>query len=365
MSFQWPFAFALVLLVPVVLGVYLWKLRRRRKQAVRYSSVALLRSVIPARSRRRRHIPVALLLTSVGVLAFASSRPEISRTVPFGRTSVILALDVSQSMCATDVDPNRLTVAQEAARAFIKNQADGSRMGIVMFSGFAQLVVPPTTDRDVLLAAIDGLTTARGTAIGSAILKSLDAIAETNPNVTPVGDTATGNAPAADVGEAGANGFASDIVVLLTDGANTRGVAPLDAVPYAIERGVRVFTIGFGTATPASMSCTRQQLGADALGGGGGFGGGGGQRRGGGGFGGGAGSPLVADESTLQKVADQTGGKYYKAEDAEQLADVFTELPKDVDLQEEQTEITAAFAGLGALLAAAAVVTSIRWSPYP
>ena len=153
--------------------------------------------------------------------------------------------------------------------------------------------------------------------------------------------------------------------MLLTDGANTRGVAPLDAVPYAIERGVRVFTIGFGTATPASMSCTRQQLGADALGGGGGFGGGGGQRRGGGGFGGGAGSPLVADESTLQKVADQTGGKYYKAEDVEQLADVFTELPKDVDLQEEQTEITAAFAGLGALLAAAAVVTSIRWSPYP
>jgi len=220
-----------------------------------------------------------------------------------------------------------------------------------------------TTDRDELLAAIDGLTTARGTAIGAAILKSLDAIAETNPNVAPVGDTAVaGDAPAADVGEPGANGFASDIVVVLTDGANTRGVAPLDAVPYAIERGVRVYTIGFGTATPARMSCTREQLGADALGGGGNFGGGG--RRGGGGFGG-AGSPLVADEATLQKVAEQTGGEYYKAEDAEQLADVFTELPKDVDLQEEQTEVTALFAGLGALLAAAAVVASIRWSPYP
>ncbi len=366
MSFQWPLALTFLLFVPAVLGTYLWKLKRRRKQAVRYSSVALLRSVIPARSRRRRHIPVAFLLTSVAVLALASSRPQISRTVPFSRTSIILALDVSQSMCSTDVDPNRLTVAQAAARAFVKDQADGTRMGIVIFSGFAQLVVPPTTDRKSLLASIDGLTTARGTAIGSAILKSLDAIAETNPDVAPVGD-ATG-APPTDVGVAGANGYASDIVVLLTDGANTRGITPLDAVPYAIQRGVRVFTIGFGTATPARMSCSRAQLGADAIGNnGGGFGGGGGGGgpRGGGGFGGGAGSPLVADTATLQKVADQTGGQFYKAEDAEQLAKVFTDLPKDVDLQKKNTEITALFAGLGALLAAAAVVTSIRWSPYP
>ena len=219
----------------------------------------------------------------------------MSRTVPIGRTSIILALDVSRSMCSTDVDPNRITVAQAAARAFVQDQAAGTRIGIVVFSGSAQLAVPPTTDRKALIGAIDGLTTSVGTAIGSAILKSLDAIAEVNPNVQPVGDAPTG-----DVGPAGANGFVPDIVVLLTDGANTRGIKPLDAVPYAIERGVRVYTIGFGTTQPAPLVCSRAQLGGAALGdgGGGGFGGGGG----GGGFGGGGGgggSPLVADEADL------------------------------------------------------------------
>ena len=362
MSFQWPLALSLVLVAPVVLGAYLWKLRRRRKQAVRYSSVALLRSVLPRSSRWRRHAPVALLLMSLCVLAFASSRPQISRTVPIGRTSIILALDVSRSMCSTDVNPNRITVAQAAARAFVQDQPAGTRIGIVVFSGAAQLAVPPTTDRKALIGAIDGLTTSVGTAIGSAILKSLDAIAEVNPNVQPVGDAPTG-----DVGPAGAKGFVPDIVVLLTDGANTRGIKPLDAVPYAIQRGVRVYTIGFGTTQPAPLVCSRAQLGGAALGdgGGGGFRGGGGGGGGFGGGGGGGGSPLVADEPTLQAVADQTGGLHYSAQDTGQLRKVFADLPKDVVLQKKKTEISAIFAAIGALLAAAAIVASIRWSPYP
>jgi Ca-activated chloride channel homolog len=355
MSFTWPLALLLILVVPLVLGAYLWKLRRRRKQAVQYSSVALLRSVLPKRSRLRRHLAVALLLSSLGVLALASSRPQITRDVPIGRTSIILALDVSRSMCSTDVDPNRLAVAQAAARSFVQDQADGTRIGLVVFSGFAQLAVPPTTERTELIEAIDGLTTAVGTAIGSAILKGLDAIAEVNPNVEPVGEE-----PPAAVGQAGANGFVPDIVVLLTDGANTRGIKPLEAVPFAIERRVRVFTIGFGTTQPAAMVCSRTQLGGAALGDGG-AGAGGGFR--GGGQGGR--SPLVADEATLQAVADQTGGTHYRAEDTGQLKQVFSDLPKDVELQEERVEISAVFAALGALLAAAAVAASIRWSPYP
>ena len=355
MTFTWPLALLMVLAVPAVLGAYLWKLRRRRKQAVRYSSVALLRSVIPKGTRWRRHLPVALLLTSLGILAVASSRPQIVRNVSVGRTSIILALDVSRSMCSTDVQPNRLAVAQAAARKFVEEQPEGTRIGIVVFSGFAQLAVPPTSERKPLLAAIDGLTTATGTAIGSAMLKGLDAIAEVNPDVAPVGD-----APVGAVGAAGANGFVPDIVVLLTDGANTRGIKPLDAVPYAIERRVRVFTIGFGTKQPAPMVCSRAQLGGAALGGdGGGFRGGGG----GGGFGGA--SPLIADDATLQAVADQTGGKYYRAEDTAQLAKVFAGLPQDVETQKEKVEISAIFAAIGALLAAGAIVASIRWSPYP
>ena len=356
MTFTWPLALLMGLAVPAVLGAYLWKLRRRRKQAVRYSSVALLRSVIPKGTRWRRHLPIALLLTSLGVLALASSRPQIVRNVSVGRTSIILALDVSRSMCSTDVEPNRLAVAQAAARTFVEDQPKGSRIGLVVFSGFAQLAVPPTTEREPLLTAIDGLTAAFGTAIGSAILKGIDAIAEVNPDVAPVGDAPL-DASAA-VGAAGANGYVPDIVVLLTDGANTRGIKPLDAVPYAVERGVRIFTIGFGTTQPAPMVCSRAQLGSAALGGGGGgFGGGGG--------GGGGRSPLVADEPTLQAVAEGTGGQYYRAEDTEQLAGVFADLPKDVETQKEEVEISAAFAALGALLAAAAIVASIRWSPYP
>jgi Ca-activated chloride channel homolog len=356
MTLTWPLALFMLVGVPVVLGAYLWKLRRRRKQAIRYSSVALLRSVIPRSSKWKRHAPIALLLTSLAVLAFASSRPQVVRNVPVGRTSIILALDVSRSMCSSDVLPNRLAVAQDAARQFVEDQAKGTRIGIVVFSGFAQLAVPPTTDKEPLLAAIDGLTTGLGTAIGSAMLKSLDAIAEVNPKVAPVGD-----APIGSPGAAGANGFVSDIVVLLTDGANTRGIKPIDAAPYAVERGVRVFTIGFGTTQPAAMVCTREQMGGAALGdsafrGGGGFGGGGG---------GGGRSPLVADEATLQAVADETGGLYYRAEDTGQLRQVFADLPKDVEIQKEELEISSVFAGLGALLAAAAIVASIRWSPYP
>ena len=349
MTLTWPLALLMLLAVPVVLGSYLWKLHRRRKQAVRYSSVALLRSVIPKGSRRRRHVPIALLLISLGVLALASSRPHVVRNVPVGRTSIILAIDVSRSMCSSDVPPNRLSVAQAAARTFVEDQADGTRIGIVVFAGFAQLVVSPTTEREPLLAAIDGLTIGLPTAIGSAMLKSLDAIAEVNPKVAPVGD-----APISDVSPAGANGFVPDIVVLLTDGANTRGIEPLDAVPYAIERGVRVFTIGFGTARPAALACSREQLGGAALGDGA-FRGGGGSGR----------SPLVADEATLKAVAQATGGFYYRAEDADELQQVLADLPNDVETQKEELEISAIFAAVGALLAAAAIAASIRWSPYP
>ena len=370
MSFTWPLGLLLALAIPVVLGVYLLAMRRRRKEAVSYSSVALLRSVLPRRSRWRRHLPVALLLSSLAVLAIAAARPQMTRNVPIGRTSVILAFDVSLSMCATDVDPNRMTVAQQAARDFVESQPSGTRMGLVVFSGFAQLAVPPTTDHEALITAIDGLTTGRGTAIGAAMLKSLDAIAEVNADVKPVGDvvasTGLGRSPAPPPRPStpvGAGDFVSDIVVLLTDGANTRGIPPLEAVPYAVERRVRVYTIGFGTAQPTSLVCSAQQLGGEmprGFGGGSGFGGGGV-----GAFGGGARSPLRADNETLQQIAQRTGGAAYSAEDAPQLAKVFADLPKYVTVQEQLQEVSAPFVALGALLAAAAIGASIKWSSYP
>jgi Ca-activated chloride channel family protein len=349
-----------------VVGVYWWLQRRRRRQAVSYSSVALLRSVLPRRRRWQRHLPIALLLLSLVALGIAAGRPHVERDVPYARTSIILALDVSGSMCSTDVKPNRLAVAQEATRAFVEDQPDEARMGLVVFSGFAELAVPPTTERDELMATIDAVTTGRGTAIGSAMLKALDAIAEVNPSVQPVGDVYEYELeppPAADAppttAPSDSDDYVPDIVVLLTDGRNTRGIEPLDAVAHAVDRRVRVYTIGFGTTNPSELSCTREQLGGRAYGGrgfGGGFGFGGG--RGFAGF-------LVADVPTLRAVAEQTGGSFYAAEDADQLRDVFAEIPKEVATQREPTEITWWFAALGGLLAAGAIAASIRWSPYP
>ena len=377
MSFTWPLALLLLLAVPLLLGVYLLQLRRRRKQAVRYSSVALLRAAMPKRSAWRRHLPVGLFLGGLAGLGVAAARPQMAITVPFSRTSIILTLDVSRSMCATDVAPNRLTVAQEAARKFVTERADGTRIGLVVFAGFAELVVPPTTDRNALLRAIDNLTTARGTVIGAATLKALDAIAAVNPDVKPVG-TATGSASASGATTpAAAGSYVPDIVVLLTDGANTRGVDPIEAAEQAVERHVRVYTIGFGTTNPTSMVCTRQQLGGDAIGGdgftgtpfGGGAGGGGAGGGGAGGAGAGGGGParnfLVIDEPTLTKVAEMTGGKFYRAEDADQLRGVFASLPNQVVLQKRDREVSVAFAAVGIALAGAAMALSLLWNRYP
>jgi len=367
MSFAWAFALVLLVVPAAVLVAYVWSIRRRRKQAVIYSSVALLRSVVPRSSRWRRHVPAALLIASLAVLAVASARPRVSRDVPIARTSIVLAVDVSRSMCATDVDPNRLAVAQKASRDFVKHQPAGTRTGLIVFAGTAQLAVPPTQDRKQLLDAIDGLSTSMGTAIGAAMLKSLDALSTVNHDVAPVGDVSLGTDTPPPSTPPSSQGYVPDIVVLLTDGANTRGIAPLDAVPYAVERRVRVYTIGFGTTNPTQLACTAAQLGGDEYGFGGGFGGGspGDFGGGGGGFGSRLRSALRVDLPTLKEIADRTGGQTYTAETASQLSNVFDRLPRDVTVQKKQQEVTVWFAALGALLAAAAVGASLRWSPYP
>jgi Ca-activated chloride channel homolog len=326
MSFAWPLLLAVIAVVPLLLAAYVLQLRKKRKGAVVFSNVALLKTAVQKRSRWKRHVPAALFLIGLCSLGVASARPQGSVTVPIGRTSIILALDVSRSMCATDVEPNRLAVAQAAAREFVKAQPKGTRIGIVAFAGFAELVVAPTTEKQDLIDAINSFSTGRGTVIGAAILKSLDAVSSVNPDVAPVGaaddpsvlsgfDPNFGNSDVAPTeptpkAEPPKEGYVPDIVVLLTDGANTRGIAPADAAKEAASRRVRVYTIGFGTTNPTEMVCTAEQMGGFT----GNFGGGGGA--GGGGFGGGGGGGdfrrfLTTDEPTLQSVANATGGTYY------------------------------------------------------
>jgi Ca-activated chloride channel homolog len=238
----------------------------------------------------------------------------------------------------------------------------GTRIGIVAFAGFAEVVVPPTTDKQKLTDAIDNLTTSRGTVIGAAELKAIDAIAAVNPDVMPVGNEANGEAttetPTSPPAPTKNGDYVPDIVVLLTDGANTRGIDPMQAAQVAAERRVRVYTIGFGTTNPTSMVCTRDQLGADVFNEGS-FSGGGGPPAGG------FRQFLVIDEPTLMKVADITGGKFYKAEDADQLRGVFQQLPNQVELQTEQREISVWFAIIGAVLALTALGLSLLWNRYP
>lgn len=373
MHFLWPSLLLLLLLVPVLLALYWWIRRRKRRYAVRYSTLSLIREALPKRSRWRQHLPFVFFLMALASLILGLARPGAKIEVPLSRTTIILALDVSRSMCATDVEPNRLSVAQEAARAFIEEQDDGTQFGLVAFAGLAEIVVPPTSDKEVLREAIDNFTTSIGTAIGSATLKSIDAIAEINEEVAASGsakpraerssDGVNPGGPRQDeVPTSGGSFYHPEIIVLLTDGANSRGPLPLDAAEQAADRRIRVYTIGFGTDDPQRMVCTRQQLGSDAF------------NQGFGGVGGGPGGPggfgdlrpfLVIDEATLQAISDMTGGAYFRAEDADQLLEVFQNLPTQVELQRERVELSVLFAALGALLVLAAITLSMLWNRFP
>jgi Ca-activated chloride channel family protein len=354
MSLLWPGFLYLFLLIPLAIGVYLWILRRRRRFAVRYSSLSLVREAAAKQSWLRKHLPFLLFLLALNSLVFALSRPVATVLIPSNEATVIMAIDVSRSMCSTDIPPNRLVVAKEAALSFIQSNTAGRQVGIVAFAGFAELIQPPTTNERLLEDAIAGLVPARRTAIGSAILRSIDAIAEVDNRVAPseLSQLADPAVPSLPEGE-----YVPHIIVLLTDGASNAGPLPMTAARQAVERGVRVYTIGFGTTNNSSpMNCGED----DPFGFGGGFG-----SPFGGGGGGGGGFRREIDEETLQQVADATGGKYYIATSAGELQDVFQSLPTYVIATRETTEISVFFTAIAVLIAILAMFLSLRWHPLP
>jgi Ca-activated chloride channel family protein len=344
LSFSWPWALFALLVLPLVFAAW-WLIRRRRRRAtVRVTSMALVRLAAPGRSRWRRRVPAALLGVGLAVLAIGAARPQATVPEASSSATIMLALDVSGSMCSTDVKPNRITAAEQSAGAFIKSQAGGPRIGIVVFSGTAVVLVPPTSDTQELLNALGGLSTGGGTAIGEGILTSLDAIAQVDPSVAPTGANVKRNLGA---------GYADDVIVVLTDGSNNRGVDPPVAAKQAAARGVRVFTIGYGTDNPAELACSATQFGGYGGGlAGGGFGGGGG----------GGGNPFDADYSALTQISKTTGGTFYRAEDASQLSSALAKLPAAFTIVHKHVDIAALFAALGGLLIAAAVALSLWWN---
>ena len=363
MTFLWPYSLYLLGLIPLIIAAYILIMRRRRRFAIRYSSLVLVREALPQQSWLRRYLPLALFLLALTSLIVALGRPVSIVTVPTGQTGIILAIDVSRSMCSTDVQPNRLQAAETAALSFVHNQKSNTQIGIVAFSGFAELVQPPTTDEESLQAAIESLLVGRRTAIGSGILKSLDAIAEIDKSVAP---SIVDGSPGIEPQPVPKGAYAPDIIVLLTDGVSNTGPLPLDAAKQAVDRGVKVYTIGFGTANGGEFPfCGQQIQGSEpfAVGGGGGFGGGG--FGGGVGFGGGGGFRRGIDEQTLKQVADMTGGSYYSAESAGELQKVFQQLPTYLIAKHETTEISVIFTAIGALLAGLAIALSLMWHPLP
>ncbi len=346
MEFLWSPVLYLFALIPISILVYVLVLRRRKPYAVRYSSLSLIRAAKPASSQWKRHLPFALFLLAMSSLIMAMTRPVTVLTLPASNATIILALDVSRSMCSTDIVPNRLESAKAAALDFIKSQNSDTQIGIVVFAGFAVVAQPPTTDKDLLATTIENLTTARRTAIGEGIIVSLDAIAEFDDTVVSPYSDAT-------IEPVAEGQYVPAIVVLLTDGVTTTGIDPLDAAQMAADRGVRVYTIGFGTVNNnAPMNCNPYAPFAEQFDPSfGGFGGGGGNFR------------REIDEETLKQVSAMTGGSYYLAESSEQLQDVFDSLPTQLFTVTETTEISVFFAAFAALFIVLAILLSILWNP--
>jgi Ca-activated chloride channel family protein len=345
MSFSWPWALLALLVIPLVFAAWWLTRLRRRRATVRVTSIALVRAALPGRSRWRRRIPAALLTLGLAVLAIGAARPQATVPVASSSATIMLALDVSGSMCSTDVQPNRITAAEQAATAFINSQTGGPRIGLVTFAGTSVVLVPPTTDTKQLINALGGLATSFGTAIGEGILTSLDAIAQVDPSVPPTGATVSRDRGV---------GYADDVIVVLTDGSNNRGVDPQTAARQAADRGVRVFTIGYGTDNPAPLACSSDQFGGFGGGAGGGFGGFGGR--------GGVGNPFDADYDALRHISRTTGGTFYRAEDAGQLATALAKLPDAFSIVRKHIDIASWFAAGGGLLIVAAVALSLWWN---
>ena len=356
MGLIWPAFLLLLILIPLVGLVYVWALRRRKRLAAHYSSLSLIREAMPGRTSLRRHLPFTLFLLTLAFLIVGLARPVATMNATSSQSTIMLALDVSLSMCTNDILPNRLTVAQDAAETFILGLEQGTRVGIVAFAGFAELVAPPTDDKETALVAVSNLSAALRTAVGSAILRSLEAIVEIDPQIAPVSMFPNTSEGATEPWLPGV--YEPAIIVLLTDGASNSGVLPVDAAQAAADRGVRIYTIGFGTARGSIFNCTPKQLGSFEFGNR--FGRRGVVRD----------DPsfsrfLALDEDTLREVAAMTGGEYRLAESSDELIEVLAGVPGHVATTKVKREMSAILLAIGALCALASIALAQRWNPLP
>lgn len=353
MDWLWRDILLLLGLIPLLIAAYAGILHRRRRFVVRYSSFSVADRSAFRSLWLRRHLPFLVFLLALTHLVIAMARPIVPEDILSGQTTIMLTLDVSRSMCMKDITPNRLEVARAAALSFIHQPVLGTQVGVVAFAGFAELAQEPTNDIERLEQTITTLTTATETAIGSAILRSLDAIAEVDKRVAPSEQIDSASEVSSDqpnLPKIRKREYVPHIIVLLTDGASNTGPSPLVAAQQAAQRGVRIYSVGFGTTRAAVMDCWNlfpddpPSSPVESQVGGGSFGNG-------------------PDEATLRQIADITGGEFYAATSAAELQAVFQELHSFVAETNQTVEVSVFFAAAGALIAIVAFVLSTLWHP--
>jgi len=346
MTFLWPDMFWLLLSVPALVGGYILLVRRKKRAALRYASLSIMKEAMGAGQRFRRHVPPLLFLTALAVMIAAVARPAAVITLPSQHETIILAMDTSGSMRATDVEPSRIAAAQAAARAFVADLPRHTRIGVVAFAGTASVVQAPTQNREEILAAIDRFQLQRATAIGSGILVALKTIfpdaefdlRSWNPRADSLRDSDRGILPdqAGDskkqvVKPTAPGSYTSAAIILLTDGQSNVGPNPIEAARMAADRGVRIFTVGVGTAEGWVLNFEGWSM------------------------------RVRLDEEALKSIADVTRGEYFYASTATDLKKIYQALTARLVLETKETEITALFSAAAAVLAFLAAMLSLLW----
>jgi Ca-activated chloride channel family protein len=336
-SAEWPGLLWTLLLVPVALAAYLLGQRRRSRYTVRFTNLDQLANVVRAKPGWRRHVPPALYLFALAALLVSLARPQALALVPKEQATVVLVMDVSGSMNATDVAPTRLVSSQRAAVAFIEELPEKFRVGIVSFASTAQTLTRPTTDRVAVYEAIDLLHAEGATAMGDGIERALDV---KRPPTPPSSGSAARPSPSPPAQQGGGD-EAPLVVLLLSDGANTQGrTQPMQAAADAKALGVPVFTIALGT--DRGMVDVPDETGN--------------LRR----------IPVPPDTLTLQRIAQTTGARFFAAPSNSDLREVYRELGSKIGFVKEKQEITVVFAATGLLFLVAGATMSLVWfSRFP
>ena len=346
MRFLWSDLLWLLLIVPLLIGAYVWVLRRRKKLALRYASLMLVHDALGPGQWVRRHLPALLVAAALTCALLGLARPSAVLTLPNEHQTIVLAMDVSRSMRAMDIEPSRIGAAQNAVKAFVKDLPRNIRVGIVTFAGTAAVAQTPTENREDLIAAVDRFQLQRQTAIGSGLLLALtvllpdsgidleeiafDSNFSRRSGPTPLAGSAE-RAARKDFKPVAPGSYSAGAVVLLSDGRRTTGPDPLKAAKMAAERGVRVHTIGFGTEGGGAADVDGMSI-----------------------F-------MRFDEETLKAIAGITEGQYSHAGSADALHKVYKDLTSKMVLERKETEVSALFGAAAALFALLAAMLSLLW----